>query len=111
MRAVADAQPRARGGSYRGLAEAPTAEARINRREGRMTVGGGGIPRLQELAYIETVASSVAHGETFEEIRLKVVDHSWAAKVQAPGDPPDPADYARWRADEKKFVRNVTDAL
>lgn len=77
-----------------------------------MTVGGQGIPRLQELAYLETVATAVAAGRPFEGIRLALVDHIWGNLDAAPGgDPPDPAQYREWRLDEKKFVRNVTDSL
>jgi hypothetical protein len=66
---------------------------------------------LQELAYLETVAKAVVVGQPFEQIRLALVDHIWATQQAAPGDPPDPANYRAWLADEKKFVRNVTDAL
>jgi hypothetical protein len=77
-----------------------------------MTVGGQGIPRLQELAYLETVAAATARGEGFEGIRLALVDHIWTNRQTAPGaDPPDAATYLEWRADEQKSVRNVTDAL
>jgi hypothetical protein len=76
-----------------------------------MTVGGQGLPRLQELAYLETIAKAVLAGLPFEQIRLALVDHIWGARQTAPGDPPDPAEYRAWRGDEKKYVRNVTDAL
>lgn len=76
-----------------------------------MTVGGQGLPRLQELAYLETILKAVCAGLPFEQIRLALVDHVWGVRQAAPGDPPDPADYRSWRGDEKKFVRNVTDAL
>lgn len=76
-----------------------------------MTVGGQGLPRLQELAYLETIANAVAADLPFERIRLALVDHIWSIRQASPGDPPDPADYRAWRGDEKKYVRNVTDAL
>jgi hypothetical protein len=76
-----------------------------------MTVGGQGLPRLQELAYLETIAKAVAAGLPFEAIRLALVDHIWSLRQASPGDPPDPAEYRAWRGDEKKYVRNVTDAL
>jgi hypothetical protein len=77
-----------------------------------MTVGGAGIPRLQELAYLEAVATAVSVGKTFEGIRLALLDHIWSSREQTPGaDPPDPAEYKQLRDDEKKLVRNVTDAL
>ena len=76
-----------------------------------MTVGGQGLPRLQELAYVETIAKAVAAGLPFEQIRLALVDHIWGVRQTTPGDPPDPAEYRAWRGDEKKYVRNVTDAM
>jgi hypothetical protein len=77
-----------------------------------MTVGGQGIPRLQELAYLETVAVAVDAGHNLEGIRLAVVEHIWAIRNSTPGDDlPDPALYRVWRSDEKKFIRNVTDSL
>ena len=76
-----------------------------------MTVGGQGLPRLQELAYLETIARAVAADLPFEKIRLALVDHIWGVRQTTPGDPPDPAEYRAWRGDEKKYVRNVTDAI
>ena len=76
-----------------------------------MTVGGQGLPRLQELAYLETIAKAVGGGLAFEEIRLALVDHIWDIRQSTPGDPPDHTQYKDWRKDEKKYVRNVTDAL
>jgi hypothetical protein len=79
---------------------------------GSVTVGGRGIPRLQELAYLETVVTAVSVGHDFEGIRLAVADHIWDNRNSMPGaDLPDPALYEGWRSDEKKFVRNVTDSL
>lgn len=67
-----------------------------------MTVGGQGLPRLQELAYLEVMARAVAAGETFEGIRLALVDHIWTARQMAPADAlPDPTDYRTWRGDEQ----------
>lgn len=76
-----------------------------------MTVGGQGLPRLQELPYLETIAKGVISGLPFEQIRLALVDHIWGVRQMSPGEPPDPAEYRTWRGDEKKHVRNVTDAL
>jgi hypothetical protein len=66
---------------------------------------------LQELAYLETIAKAVAAGLPFEKIRRALVDHIWSVRQALPGDPSDPAEYRAWRDDEKKYVRNVTDAL
>lgn len=76
-----------------------------------MTVGGQGLPRLQELAYLETIAKATADRRTFEQIRLALVDQIWSVRQANPSDPPDPATYRAWRSDEKKYVSNVTDAL
>jgi hypothetical protein len=76
-----------------------------------VTVGGKGLPRLQELAYLETIANAVHTGLPFEQIRLALVDHIWGLRLAAPGDPPDPAEYRAWRGDEKQKVRPVSDAL
>ncbi|MEY9582712.1 hypothetical protein [Sinorhizobium fredii] len=76
-----------------------------------MTVGGQGLPRLQELAYLETTAKAVVAGLPLEGVRLALVDHIWTLRQASPGDPPDPIEYRAWRGDEKKYVRNVTDAL
>lgn len=51
-----------------------------------MTVGGQGLPRLQEVAYLETIARAVAADLPFEEIRLARVDHIWGVRQTAPGD-------------------------
>ena len=58
-----------------------------------MSVGGQGLPRLQELAYLETIAKAVAAGLPLEGIRLALVDHIWSLRQASPGDPPDPTDY------------------
>ena len=63
-----------------------------------MTVGGQGLPRLQELAYLETIAKAVLAGLPFEQIRLALVDHIWRVRQAAPGDPPDPAETGRGAA-------------
>ena len=76
-----------------------------------MTVGGQGLPRLQELAYLETIAKAAVDGQPFEGIRLALVDHIWSLREASPTDQTDPAEYRAWRGDEKKYVRNVTDAL
>ncbi len=77
-----------------------------------MTVGGRGIPRLHEVAYLETVGAAVGDRQNFEGIRLAMVDHIWANTDRTAGvDPPEPQQYLQWRSDETKFVRNVTDAL
>src|SRR5689334_2505219 len=47
---------------------------------GSVTVGGQGLPRLQELAYVETIATAAAAGLSFEKIRLALVDHIWGVR-------------------------------
>ena len=60
-----------------------------------MTVGGQGIPRLQELAYLETVATAVSIGHHFEGIRLAVVDHIWGNRQSMPWTDPRAPDIAQ----------------
>ncbi|WP_327235778.1 hypothetical protein OG349_19190 [Streptomyces sp. NBC_01317] len=77
-----------------------------------MSVGGSGIPRLQELAYVETAAQAVAEGKTFEQIRVAVVDraarHAWET------DTVGAFNVVKWekkRADGQEFVHSTVDVL
>ena len=50
-----------------------------------MTTGGRGIPRLQELSYLEVAARAVDKGSSFEEIRREMVEHMLAISEASPG--------------------------
>ncbi|MFJ5653783.1 hypothetical protein ACIQD5_10715 [Streptomyces microflavus] len=77
-----------------------------------MSVGGAGIPRLQELTYIESAALAVAGGEPFERIRLAILDRAeeLARGTQHDGSF-DPAKWHRRRTDPMSYVHNTVDVL
>lgn len=75
-------------------------------------VGGKGIPRLQDLSYIEVAVAQVAAGAPFEQIRRGLV--SRAAEIDRAGDLDGSFDERRWeqtRSDAKKYVHNTVDVL
>ncbi|MBJ7901882.1 hypothetical protein IF655_01015 [Streptomyces sp. DSM 110735] len=77
-----------------------------------MSVGGAGIPRLQELAYIETAALAVARGDSFEQIRVAMVDR--AERIARQTDLDGSFDSGKWaaqRADHRCHVHNTVDVL
>ncbi|GAA0281917.1 hypothetical protein GCM10010302_19690 [Streptomyces polychromogenes] len=77
-----------------------------------MSVGGAGIPRLQDLAYVEVAALGVAGGFTFEQIRCALVN--WAAAVSREGDTDGSFDERKWdlaREDSRKHVHNTVEVL
>ncbi|MFD9906126.1 hypothetical protein [Streptomyces sp. NPDC059063] len=77
-----------------------------------MSVGGVGIPRLQDLAYIEVAIGNVAKGATFEQVRRALVDR--AAAVAREGDADGSYSARKWelaRSDTKKHVHNTVDVL
>lgn len=77
-----------------------------------MSVGGVGIPRLQDLAYIEVALGQVAQGATFEQVRRALVDR--AASVARGGDTDGSYSDRKWeltRSDTKKYVHNTVDVL
>ncbi|MER8028967.1 hypothetical protein ABTZ78_08395 [Streptomyces bauhiniae] len=77
-----------------------------------MSVGGAGIPRLQELSYIETAALAVVRGDSFEQIRVAMVDQ--AARIARKGDNDGSFNGAKWaaiRADHRRYVHNTVDVL
>lgn len=77
-----------------------------------MSVGGKGIPRLQDLSYIEVAVSHVAADADFESIRRALVDR--AAQIDRVNDLDGSFDERRWeraRADKKKYVHNTVDVL
>ncbi|MFG2617837.1 hypothetical protein ACGFXC_09415 [Streptomyces sp. NPDC048507] len=77
-----------------------------------MSVGGAGIPRLQDLAYVEVAALGVANGLTFEEIRCALVTQ--AATVSRESDTDGSFDERKWeqaRGDGRRHVYNTVDVL
>ncbi|MFJ8336277.1 hypothetical protein [Streptomyces sp. NPDC094437] len=77
-----------------------------------MSVGGAGIPRLQELSYIETAATAVARGKSFEQIRLAMVNQ--AEEVARKNDRDGSFDTGKWvalRSDYRCYVHNTVDVL
>ncbi|UZK55297.1 hypothetical protein NEH16_15235 [Streptomyces drozdowiczii] len=77
-----------------------------------MSVGGAGIPRLQELTYIESAALAVARGETFERIRLAILDRAEALARSTDHDGSfDSAKWHRRRIDSTTYVHNTVDVL
>lgn len=75
-------------------------------------VGGSGIPRLQDLSYIEVAATQVAADQRFEQIRRALVTR--AAELAQLGDLDGSFDERRWEAirnDSRKYVHNTVDVL
>ncbi len=70
----------------------------------------GGIPRLQELSFLEVSLLGVARGKSFEEIRKSLVAHMIALREASPAT----GNTATFRIaidNPKRYVRNVTEAL
>ena len=77
-----------------------------------MSVGGAGIPRLQDLSYIDVAAGGVAAGATFEQLRRSLVARG--AELARDSDTDGSFDEQRWsavRADPTKYVHNTVDVL
>lgn len=75
-----------------------------------MTTGGAGIPRLQEVSYLEVAAQAVHDECTFEDIRQRLVAHMTAAGTLAQGSG-NTAVRRNASADPTRYVHNVTEAL
>ena len=75
-----------------------------------MTTGGKGIPRLQELSYLEVAAQAVAGGSSFEEIRRELVEHMLRISQASPGTG-NTAAYRNAKENSKRYVNNVSEAL
>ncbi len=77
-----------------------------------MSVGGRGIPRLQDLSYIEVAVRQVAAGATFEQVRRGLV--TGASELARDSDTDGSFDQQRWdrmRSDQTKHVHNTVDVL
>ena len=75
-----------------------------------MATGGGGIPRLQELSYLEVTAQAVDRGSSFDEIRRQLVEHMLAISVASPGTG-NTAAYRNAKDNPTRYVSNVSEAL
>jgi len=75
-----------------------------------MTTGGSGIPRLQELSYLEVTAGAVLDEVPFEAIRRRLVDHMIVVSEASPGTG-NVASLRNAKANPKRYVRNVSEAL
>lgn len=77
-----------------------------------MSAGGAGIPRLQDLSYLEVAAGQLAAGATFEQVRRALV--SRAAEIARDNDTDGSFDDRKWdlvRSDGTKYVHNTVDVL
>lgn len=77
-----------------------------------MSVGGVGIPRLQDLSYVEVAVAQVAAGATFEQVRKALVAR--AAEITRDADTEGKYDERKWVADRNdptKHVHNAVDVL
>lgn len=76
------------------------------------SVGGAGIPRMQDLSYLDVVIRSVGDGRTFEQIRRDLVGR--AAELDQASDRDGSYDSRRWERvamDAKKYVNTTVDVL
>jgi hypothetical protein len=71
---------------------------------------GGGIPRLQELSFLEVAAIGIADRATFEGIRQRLIDHmiNLRQSVSTTGNV---ATFRIAKDQPIRYVRNVSDAL
>lgn len=77
-----------------------------------MSVGGTGIPRLQDPSYIEVAAQAVLDGADFSQIRIRLVER--AAELDRDSDLDGSFNQRHWsrlRADDQKYVHNTVDVL
>jgi len=77
-----------------------------------MSVGGSGIPRLQDLSYIEVAIRHITAGATFEQIRRGLVTR--AKDLDRQNDIDGSFAEERWertQADATKHVHNTVDVL
>jgi hypothetical protein len=77
---------------------------------GCVTTGGAGIPRLQEVSYLEVAAQAVHDGSTFEEIRQSLIAHMAAAGALSQGSG-NTAARRNASTNPTRYVLNVTEAL
>ena len=71
---------------------------------------GRGIPRLQELSFLEVAARAVSAGLTFEEIRRQLVAHMIELRRSQAGTG-NTAMFQLAQQDPKRYVRNAAESL
>ena len=77
-----------------------------------MSTGGRGIPRLQDLSYLEVAMGGLLGGATFEDVRRALVDR--ARDLDRETDFEGAFDDAKWegrRRDPKEHVNNAVEVL
>jgi hypothetical protein len=102
--------PRARRRGTNGPARTLHADEPPPKPEGGVTTGGKGIPRLQELTYLEVAAIAVDEEVPFEGIRRRLVDHMVRVSEANPGTG-NTALYTPAIENPKRYVRNVSESL
>ena len=80
------------------------------RMESRVITKGHGIPRLQELSYLEVTALAVRDGAAFEEIRKRLIDHMIRLRSEQPGAR-DVDAFRVAREMPTRYARNVSESL
>ena len=71
---------------------------------------GRGIPRLQELSFLEVAVLAVASGATFEDVRGALVAHMMDLRRNNAGTG-NVATFRLAKNDPKRYVRNATESL
>jgi hypothetical protein len=77
-----------------------------------VSVGGKGIPRMQDLSYIQVAIAEIRRGATFDQIRRALVTR--AAEIDQESDIDGSFEERRWerlRSDGTKNVYNTVDVL
>jgi hypothetical protein len=75
-----------------------------------VTTGGSGIPRLQELSYLEQAAIGILDGVPFERLRRMLVDHMINLSEASLGTG-NTAVLRNAHENPRRYVRNVSEAL
>src|SRR6478609_4285064 len=77
-----------------------------------MSVGGAGIPRLQDLRYVTAAARAVSLGKDFEQIRRAIIDQAeLSAGATDYEGTIDPGRWTGFRDDPLSYVHNTVDVL
>ena len=77
-----------------------------------MSVGGAGIPRLQDLSYFEAALTALVGGATFEQVRRAILERAGEIEREADFDGSfDERKWDRMRIDGTKYVHPTVDVL